>query len=185
LRANKHVRTQYVPADLARRAAVVRRLPWRPAFMEERVQVMEVLTTRFGIVDVEPGDVLLFPAGMLGLDDCQHWVLLADAENAWLGWLQSTTHADVALAVVVPRRFVPEYDVRVPRSELAPLALTDADDAQVLVVVGKNDHNTITLNLKAPLILNLRRRLGRQVIHNGTYPLQYEPGVEMPRRKVA
>ena len=146
---------------------------------------MDIPTTRFGTVGIEPRDVLLFPEGMLGLDDCQHWVLLADAENGCLGWLQSTTHADVAFAVVVPRRFVPEYDVRVPRGDLAPLALATADEAQVLVVVGKNDRDAITLNLKAPLILNLRRRLGRQVIHNGQYPLQYELGLEMPRRKVA
>jgi flagellar assembly factor FliW len=134
---------------------------------------MEIHTTRFGTVDVEPNDVILFPTGMLGLDDCQHWVLLVDAENESLGWLQSTTHGDVALAVVSPRRFVPDYDVRVDRSELAPLALASSDEAHVLVIVGKTETG-ITLNLKAPLVVNLRRRLGRQVVHNGDHPLRHE-----------
>ena len=134
---------------------------------------MEIHTTRFGTVDVEPNDVILFPTGMLGLDDCLHWVLLVDAENEALGWLQSTTHGDVALAVVSPRRFVPDYDVRVARDELAPLALASLDEAHVLVVVGKTG-SAITLNLKAPLVINLRRRLGCQVVHNGDHPLRYE-----------
>jgi flagellar assembly factor FliW len=146
---------------------------------------MEIHTTRFGTVDVEPNDVILFPTGMLGLDDCLHWALLADAQNDGLGWLQSTTHGDVALAVVSPRRFVPDYDVRVPRSELAPLALDSLDEAHVLVVLGKSD-DRITLNLKAPLIINLRRRLGRQVVHNADHPVRYElRGAETAAKKIA
>jgi flagellar assembly factor FliW len=43
----------------------------------------------------------------------------------------------------------------------------------VLVVVG-SDEDGITLNLKAPLVINLRRRLGRQVVHNHDLPLRYE-----------
>ncbi len=146
---------------------------------------MEIHTTRFGTVEVEPADVILFPTGMLGLDGCQHWVLLADADNEALGWLQSTTHGDVALAVVSPRRFVAEHAVRVARSELASLALNSLDDAHVLVVVGKNQHG-VTLNLRAPLVINLRRRLGRQVIDNAEHPLQYELTTAQPeRRKIA
>jgi flagellar assembly factor FliW len=68
---------------------------------------------------------------------------------------------------------VPQYDVRVPAAELAPLALGSPGDAHVLVVVG-SDEEGITLNLKAPLVINLRRRLGRQVVHNHDLPLRYE-----------
>jgi flagellar assembly factor FliW len=145
---------------------------------------MEIQTTRFGAVDVDPDDVILFPTGMMGLDDCLQWVLLADAQNDALGWLQSTTHGDVALAVVSPRRFVPDYDVRVPGNELAPLTLTSLEDAHVLVVVSKTDQG-ITLNLRAPLVINLRRRLGRQVVHNVDHAVQHELYDAEPSRKVA
>jgi flagellar assembly factor FliW len=145
---------------------------------------MEIHTTRFGTVDVDPRDVILFPAGMLGLEDCQHWVLLADTDNEALGWLQSMSHGDVALAVVSPWRFVPGYDVRVGRGELAPLALDSLREAHVLSVVGKTER-AITLNLRAPLVINLRRRLGRQVVHNAEHPLQYELCAREPMRKIA
>jgi flagellar assembly factor FliW len=133
---------------------------------------MKIDTTRFGCLDIAPDDLLQFPAGLLGLEDCHHWVLLADAEHSALGWLQSTLRPEIAFAVVCPRRFVPEYQVRVSRGELSPLCLTEVREAQVLSILGKNERG-LTLNLKAPLVINLERRLGRQVITNGDQPIQY------------
>ena len=134
---------------------------------------MEIQTTRFGAVEIEAEDVLNFQSGIVGLENCREWVLLADAQNDALGWLQCTHRAEVAFAVVSPRRFVPDYQVRISRSELAPLALANVKDAKVLVIVGKNER-AITLNLKAPLVINLEQRLGRQVVTNGDNPVQYE-----------
>ena len=134
---------------------------------------MQIKTTRFGGLEIEAEDVIRFPAGLLGLEDCRHWVLLADVQNNALGWLQCISRAEVALAVVSPRRFVPGYQFRVFRSELAPLELSEVQAAQVLTIVGKNER-AITLNLKAPVVINLARRLGRQVIANGDQPVQFE-----------
>jgi len=150
---------------------------------------MFIQTTRFGRLEIAAQDVLLFPAGIPGLEDCREWVLLADAGNDALGWLQSTTRREIALAAVSPRRFVPGYQIRLARSELAPLELTDVRDAQVLVIVGKSEFG-MTLNLKAPLVINLERRLGRQVMANGDQPVQYvvgapPPAIERPRLRTA
>jgi len=134
---------------------------------------MHIRTTRFGLLEIEPGDTLNFSTGPLGLEDCRQWVLLADAQNDALGWLQCLGRPDVALAVVSPRRFVPDYQFRVYRSDLAPLGFERVQDAQVLVIVSRNDRG-ITLNLKAPIVINLERRLGRQLVANGELPLQYE-----------
>jgi len=134
---------------------------------------MQVATTRFGLLDVDDADLIGFPTGPAGLDDCRQWVLLADGGNRALGWLQSTTRPEVALAVVGPRCFAPDYQFRVFRRELAPLELERADLAHVLAIVSKNERG-ITLNLKAPIVINLARRLGRQVIANDDQPLQYE-----------
>jgi flagellar assembly factor FliW len=134
---------------------------------------MRINTSRFGRIDIDAGDVIRFPSGLPGLEDCREWALLADASNDALGWLQCTTRPDVALAVVSPRRFVPDYQVRIPRSELLPLALADIRQAQVVVVVGMTD-TTLTLNLKAPIVINLEARTGRQVVASGDLPMQYE-----------
>jgi len=133
---------------------------------------MQLKTTRFGLVDIQADDVIHFPAGLIGLEHCRQWVLLADSANDALAWLQCVTEPEVALAVVSPGRFVPGYQVRVYRAELAPLNLTQVRNAQVLAVVGKGDGG-LTLNLKAPLVINLERRTGRQVVVNGDEPTQY------------
>jgi flagellar assembly factor FliW len=132
-----------------------------------------IQTSRFGAVHVEPHDVIEFPRGILGMEHLREWVLFADAQNAQLGWLQSIQQPEVALAVVSPRRFVPEYQVRVARRELAPLKLETADDAHVLAIVSQNNRY-ITLNLKAPLVINLPHRVGCQVVAKGNQPIQHE-----------
>ena len=75
--------------------------------------------------------------------------------------------------MVSPRRLLPGYQVRLSRQEMAPLALAQPQQAKVLVIVGRNDRS-ITLNLKAPLLINLDQRLGRQVLNNADQPVQYE-----------
>lgn len=146
---------------------------------------MRINTSRFGRIDVDAGDIIRFPSGLPGLEDCREWALLADSTNDALGWLQCTTRGDMALAVVSPRRFVPDYQVRIPRSELTPLAISDISQAQVVVVVGKTD-TTLTLNLKAPIVINLEARIGRQVVASGELPLQYELTIQrQPLRKSA
>ena len=146
---------------------------------------MRINTSRFGRIDVDAGEIIQFPSGLPGLEDCREWALLADSTNDALGWLQCTTRGDMALAVVSPRRFVPDYQVRIPRSELTPLAISDISQAQVVVVVGKTD-TTLTLNLKAPIVINLEARTGRQVVASGELPLQYELTINrQPLRKSA
>lgn len=134
---------------------------------------MQIDTTRFQTVDIRADDILLFPAGVFAFEKMRHWVLLSDADNASVGWLQSVSNASVALPVVSPRRFVPDYQVRVNRSQLALLELTAPDEAFVLTVVSRNE-GRLTVNLKAPLIVNLDQRLGRQVVTNDEQPLQLD-----------
>lgn len=143
---------------------------------------MNTNTTRFGQIEFDTEDVIQFPEGLLGLEGCRQWVLLADAENDALAWMQSVDCPEVALAVVSPRRFVPGYRMRVARRELEPLQFQSLESAEVLIVVGKSDR-AVTLNLKAPLVINLERRLGRQVITNGEMPIQYELASGTPALK--
>jgi flagellar assembly factor FliW len=134
---------------------------------------MEIHSSRFGTLHLDSDDVLRFPAGLLGLEHCREWVLLDDGQNDAVAWLQSVECPEVALAVVSPRRFVPDYRIRVARPEIEPLDFDDVRSAEVLVIVGRTDR-AVTLNLKAPLLVNPARRLGRQVITNGNLPIRHE-----------
>jgi flagellar assembly factor FliW len=144
-----------------------------------------IATSRFGRVDIEPDDVIHFPQGIMGMEDCRDWVLLVDSQNDLLRWLQSTKRPEVALAVVSPRSFVADYKVRVAGRELAPLQLDDVRQAQVMVIVAKSQE-TITLNLRAPLVIHPEARLGCQIVTKDPHPIQYVLETEpAPLRKSA
>lgn len=146
------------------------------------VTIVKIDTTRFGDLAIQDEHLLSFPAGLLGLEECRQWVLLADTSNDAMGWLQSADRAEIAMAVVSPRRFVPDYQVRVARREIEAIDADDPTQSQVLVIVGKNDRS-VTLNLKAPLLLNMERQVGRQVIVTNDLPVQFE--LAAPRRAAA
>jgi flagellar assembly factor FliW len=146
---------------------------------------MKISTTRFGTIEFRSDDVLTFPEGLPGLEACTAWLLLADDHNNALGWLQSTSDPAVALAVVSPRRFVPDYQLRVTRGELGSQFARLVDEVRVLAIVAINA-GAITLNLKAPVLIHLGQRLGRQVVASGDHPLQYELcPTASPRKKIA
>jgi flagellar assembly factor FliW len=134
---------------------------------------MDISTTRFGTVTIDQDDVLTFVDGLIGMEDCRRWALLADAQNSALGWLQSLDRSDVALAVVNPRRFVADYRVRVARRDVEPLGMAEAADLQVLAVVNQAGES-LALNLKAPLVIHVAKRLGRQIVAKDDHSVQHQ-----------
>jgi flagellar assembly factor FliW len=139
---------------------------------EEESTVTQTCTSRFGTVSISPSDLLQFPQGLIGYEDKDRWVLLADSSNEAVGWLQSMTDSELALAVISPRRFIPEYRFHVSSHALELIELDDLDRAFVLVVVAKTN-GVLTANLKAPVIVNLDRRLGCQMVVVDDHPIQH------------
>ncbi len=133
---------------------------------------MDIITTRFGTLSVQPEDELFFAQGLIGLEHCQRWVVLSDGKNPALGWLQSVEQAYIALGVVSPRRFVPDYQLRVDARDLQSLELTNHGDAEVAVIASRNEGG-LTLNLRAPLVIDVAHRRGCQVVAKDAHPIQF------------
>jgi len=146
---------------------------------------MDVHTTRFGTLTVSEQDELLFPQGLIGLEDCMRWVVLTDADNPALGWLQSVEHGHIALGVVSPRRFVSDYQLRIDRDELRYLELSTVHDAEVVVIASRQESD-LTLNLRAPLVINVQQRRGCQVVAKDAYPVRFPLSTQtIPLRRTA
>ncbi|MEK6250133.1 MAG: flagellar assembly protein FliW, partial [Planctomycetales bacterium] len=73
---------------------------------------------------------------------------------------------------VDPRRFVSDYLVRLDAVDWNPLGATPEDAMQVLTIVTRQQ-SRFTVNLLAPLVINRRRRLGRQVVNVGHWPIDH------------
>lgn len=131
---------------------------------------MLVQTTRFGQIRSTQEEVIIFPNGLIGFESSRHWVIVPDPENSNVAWLQSIAESQVALPLVSPRKFAPDYKVCVPQRELTPLGLRSTDQIFVLTVVSKSG-KTLTANLRSPIIINLTKRIACQVIATDALPL--------------
>ena len=131
---------------------------------------MQIQSTRFGLLEISHSDLIFMPHGLIGFEEYRHWVLLASKESEELAWLQSVALSHVALPMISPRRFVPNYRLQVQRRDLDLLQMHAKDQVYVLASLSKQG-NHWTTNLKSPVILNSTRRLAVQVIVIDDQPL--------------
>jgi flagellar assembly factor FliW len=132
---------------------------------------MRIETQRFGTITLDQEQLFLFPAGLIGLESLRDWALLPDLENPAVAWLQSASRGDRALPLISPRAFFDDYRVQVSRRELAGLHMKPGAEMYVLSTISGHG-GKLTTNLRSPILLNLSRRLGCQVITDNQQPLQ-------------
>lgn len=137
---------------------------------------MQIQSSRFGKMEINHSDMLLMPQGLIGFETCRHWILLSSEGNEEVAWLQSVAQANVAIPVVSPRRFAPNYRAHVHKRAMSLLHLHTEDQLYVLSVVSKNGV-TLTANLKSPILLNASRHLAVQVVVTDEQPLALPLGL--------
>ena len=131
---------------------------------------MLVQTTRFGQIKAEQEEILIFPQGLIGFESSRQWLIVPDPENEDVAWLQSISQASLALPIISPRKFAPDYRVSVTSRQLSQLNLRSSDKVYIMTVVSKSG-KTLTTNLRSPLVINLTKRVACQVITSDALPL--------------
>ncbi|MEM6689117.1 MAG: flagellar assembly protein FliW [Planctomycetota bacterium] len=132
---------------------------------------MRIETQRFGTLTINPDHLFLFPQGLIGMETLRQWTLIPDEQNESVAWLQSASQADRALALVSPRAFFEDYRVRVSKRDLTTLHMSPGSELFIMTTVAGHV-GRLTTNLRAPVLLNLDRRLGIQVVTSDDQPLQ-------------
>ncbi len=135
---------------------------------------MQLDTTRFGTIEIEDGKVITFTQPILGFQDHRRFVVLP-GPGASLRWLQSIDSGDLAFLLMDPRTVMPDYKVQLGQQELAELAVTGIEELDVYtLVVVPQDPAKIRTNLKAPVLINPKLRLGKQtILDRSNYPIQF------------
>lgn len=114
---------------------------------------------------VEADEVWAFPDGLLGVGGPHQFALvpLPGAEPFEL--LCSAEESTFGIVLVDPRRLVPDYVLALPPDEIRPIAEADPDRLEIRVPVRLPDGSTpMSLNLKGPILLSPRERIGVQRI---------------------
>lgn len=130
---------------------------------------MNIQSRRFGSIEIDDESVLTFPEGIIGFPDEHAFVLIPHNSGGFLAWLQSARSPDLALPVVSAHAFGDKYpDVPVePAAEAAGLG-TNVEDIAVLVVLCAPQGQPATVNLLAPIVVNVATRRGAQLILDGS-----------------
>ena len=135
---------------------------------------MQLETTRFGTLEFDPDSIVTFTQPILGFQEYRRYVLLPGPSD-YLTWLQSTDSGELAFILLDPRSLIPDYKVEIRAQELTELAVTSTDELDVYtLVVVPHDQKKVRTNLKAPVLINTKQRLGKQTIMEGSsYSIQY------------
>jgi flagellar assembly factor FliW len=129
-------------------------------------------TTRFGTVEIDDSQIITLPTGLLGFSMERHFVLLNDeGEGSPFQWLHSVDTPDLAFVVIDPQFAFPEYAVTLTEDHLRRLEAASLEELTVRCIITMARELTgITVNLQGPLLFNMPKRLGLQlVIPDGKY----------------
>jgi flagellar assembly factor FliW len=120
---------------------------------------------------------------MPGFPGAHRFALQPLDETGVLSALRSLDHADLQFLVVPPGEFHPTYAPEIADETATELGLESADDALVLLVVhAGRDLASTTVNLRAPLVVNMRTSRAAQVILDDVSLSVAAPLVEQPPR---
>jgi flagellar assembly factor FliW len=110
--------------------------------------------------------VFQFPMGLPGFPDDRRFVLARVPQEAPFAWLTSLDHSELSFIVVEPRHVLQEFTFDVDDEALASIGNPSPLDTALLLIVRIASDGTPRLlaNLRAPILLNLRSRVARQVI---------------------
>lgn len=128
---------------------------------------MKVQTYLFGEVEVDPERVITFPNGLAAFEDNKRFMLVHEADQAEPAsyTLQSLDDPHLAFQIVDPTAVGFHYELALNDAETALLGNPAPEDVAVMLILFKREGQEeagIGANIRSPLIINSRARLGLQ-----------------------
>jgi flagellar assembly factor FliW len=144
---------------------------------------LTVVLPNLGECTYRETEVIAFPWGLPGFPQLRRFLVLSVAGQERFIWLQSLDEIKVALPLCDPWSLFADYEAPLPLYAQQSLTLQAPDDFCTLCVcvVGKGAAE-MTINLLAPIVINLKTRVGRQItLENQRYSVR----TPMPRTTTA
>lgn len=139
-------------------------------------ETLRVESRRFGTMEVPADRVFSFEAGLLGFPHCRRFVLLDHRPGSPFKWMLSLDDPELAFAVADPIELVRDYEPPLKRAS-RQLEAEPTDLAIFALVTIPADPTEMTINLMAPVAVNLKTLTAQQIILD-------EPGLSSAHRVV-
>ena len=110
-------------------------------------------------------DVILFAEGLIGFPGAKRFILIESESLAPFRVLKCVDIPQIGFLVLDPRSVVKTYERSIPQESWHSLEVADNADRVTLVIsiIGKDPLES-TANFQAPLLINHRKMLGKQLI---------------------
>jgi flagellar assembly factor FliW len=127
---------------------------------------MKIWTRNFGELEISEDRIIYFPQGIIAFDRVKKFVLVEDKDKDLpFCWLQAVEEPDLAFVLINPFYFKKDYEFDLPEETVKELEIEKEEDVLVFaLVVIPDDVSKMSANLLAPLIINHRKKKGKQVI---------------------
>lgn len=151
---------------------------------------MLVKTKFFGEVELPEEKIITFERGLIGLNDYKRFTILYDCEkeDSNISWLQSVEEPTLVLPIIRPWIVKEDYNPVVEDELLQSLGELTEENLVILVTmtVPADKVEEMSVNLKAPLVINSDTRKGAQIIaDNAEYEVKYKVYELLKKRKEA
>lgn len=123
-------------------------------------------TKYFGELDIDENEVIQFCLGLPGFEGVRRFVLINnDEEGSPFKWLQGVDEPKPAFVIIDPFIVNKDYEVNLDDDILKELDIKKADEVLVYcIVVVPKDISKMTMNMQAPLVINMKNNKGKQLI---------------------
>lgn len=125
---------------------------------------MQVVSPRFGTLDIDEHSLITFPAGLPGFDTCKRFKLLhEEVPEPKVLWMQSLDDAEVVISVIDAKLLGLHYQLALSDAECEKIAFTGEQDLVLLLTLTREgDEEKIQANTQSPIVLNVASRLAIQ-----------------------
>ena len=140
---------------------------------------MKANTRIFGEIEIADEKIITMERGMIGFPNLNHFALIFDEEKGQkqtsIMWLQSMDDTDIAFPVMDPHAVKEDYNPNVNEEIVAPIGELNEENTFVLVTVTvPKKMEDFSVNLKAPIVVNMDNRKAVQLIVEDDYPVKYK-----------
>ncbi|MGD6776474.1 flagellar assembly protein FliW [Sutcliffiella horikoshii] len=130
---------------------------------------MKIATKYHGLIEVLEEEVVRFPNGLPGFLEEKEFAVIPFSEDGMFIILQSVQTPELGFVLTNPFTFYPEYDFNLENQAVDALELDSPEDVTVYTVLTMADpFHLTTANLQAPVVVNAKKKLGKQVILTGS-----------------
>jgi flagellar assembly factor FliW len=128
--------------------------------------MIKIKTKRFGEMEFSEESVVRVLGGLLGLGGLENYVIIRYQDDSPFYWLQCVDDPDLALVMVNPLAFKPDYAPAIPQGVSEELKAGEPGELSlfVIVTIPAGDPRGLTANLLGPVVVNPGRRLARQLV---------------------